>query len=54
MDPSIETLDHARQAAGDYALRFAPKLAAAALILLAGWFVTGWIVNVARGGLERS
>ena len=53
MDQPVETLSRAQELATEFAVRFAPKLLAAALVLVAGWFATNWILRILRNGLVR-
>lgn len=53
MDEPIETLTRAQQVAMTFAVDFAPRLLAAALVLAAGWFVTGWAIRVLQKALAR-
>ena len=53
MEPSIETLTRTQQALQALAIQFAPKLLSAALILLAGYFVTRWTGRLSARGLAR-
>jgi small conductance mechanosensitive channel len=53
MDEPIETLTRAQQVAMTFAVDFAPRLLAAALVLVAGWFVTGWAIRVLQKALAR-
>lgn len=38
---------------GAFAIEFAPRLLAAALVLAIGWFVTGWAMRILRKALVR-
>lgn len=38
---------------GAFAIEFAPRLLAAALVLAVGWFVTGWVTRLLRKALAR-
>jgi len=38
---------------GAFAIEFAPRLLAAALVLAVGWFVTGWVTRLLRNALGR-
>lgn len=53
MDQPVETLSRAQELATEFAVRFAPKLLAAALVLVAGWFATNWILRILRNSLVR-
>jgi len=53
MDQPIETLTRAQQVAATFAVDFAPRLLAAALVLVAGWFVTGWVLRIFQKALAR-
>jgi small conductance mechanosensitive channel len=53
MEPSIETLTRTQQALQALAVQFAPKLLSAALILLAGYYVTRWAGRLSARGLAR-
>jgi small conductance mechanosensitive channel len=53
VNESVATLSRAQEVATEFAVRFAPKLLAAALVLVVGWFVTGWILRILRNGLVR-
>lgn len=53
MDQPVETLSRAQQIATEFALRFGPKLLAAALVLVAGWFATSWTLRILRNSLVR-
>jgi len=50
---SVETLDRAQEVVGAFAIEFAPRLLAAALVLAVGWFVTGWVMRILRKALAR-
>jgi small conductance mechanosensitive channel len=49
----VETLSHAQQVVAAYAIEFAPRLLAAALVLTVGWFVTNWAVRMLGTTLAR-
>lgn len=53
MDEPIETLTRAQQVAASFAVDFAPRLLAAGLVLVAGWFATGWALKVLQKALAR-
>ena len=53
MNEPVQTLSRAQEFALAYAADIAPRLLAAALVLVAGWFVTGWVVRILRKGLAR-
>ena len=53
MNEPVQTLSRAQEFALAYATDFAPRLLAAALVLVAGWFITGWVVSILRKGLAR-
>ena len=53
MTQSVETLDRAQEVVGAFAIEFAPRLLAAALVLAVGWFVTGWVTRILRKALAR-
>ena len=53
MNQSIETLTRAQQVAETFAVEFAPRLLAAALVLVVGWIGTGWVMRVLQKGLAR-
>ncbi|MFO1408100.1 MAG: mechanosensitive ion channel family protein [Steroidobacteraceae bacterium] len=53
MNEPVESLSRAQEYALRYAADFAPRLVAAALVLVAGWFITGWVVRILRNGLAR-
>ena len=53
MNEPVQTLSRAQEFALAYAADFAPRLLAAALVLVAGWFVTSWVVRILRKGLVR-
>jgi small conductance mechanosensitive channel len=44
---------HAWTKVGAFAIEFAPRLLAAALVLAIGWFVTGWAMRILRKALVR-
>jgi small conductance mechanosensitive channel len=50
---SIETLTRAQQVAAKFAVEFAPRLLAAGLVLVLGWFATGWVLRVMQKALAR-
>jgi small conductance mechanosensitive channel len=49
----VETLSRAREIVGTYAIEFAPRLLAAALVLVAGWFIASWAVRMLDKALVR-
>jgi small conductance mechanosensitive channel len=49
----VETLSHAQRVVTEYAIEFAPRLLAAALVLAVGWFVTNWAVRILGTTLAR-
>ena len=53
MNEPVQTLSRAQEFALAYAADFAPRLLAAALVLVARWFVTGWLVRILRQGFAR-
>ncbi len=53
MNQSIETLTRAQQVAETFAVEFAPRLLAAALVLVVGWVATGWVTRLLQKGLAR-
>ena len=53
MSDPIETLNRAQNLAGDFAANFAPRLLAAALVLVLGWFATSWVLGLLGKALER-
>ena len=53
MNEPVQSLSRAQEYALAYAADFAPRLVAAALVLVAGWFITGWAVRILRKGLAR-
>ena len=53
MNQSIETLTHAQQVVGRFAVEFAPRLLAAALVLAVGWVAIGWITRILQKSLSR-
>ncbi len=53
MNQPVETLSRAQEIATEFALRFGPRLLAAALVLVAGWFATSWILRILRNSLGR-
>jgi len=55
MNDQLATIEHAKQKIVDLSAQFAPKLIAAFLIVLAGYFVSRWVVNLFekwRGKIE--
>jgi small conductance mechanosensitive channel len=53
VNQSIETLTHAQQVIGAFAVEFAPRLLAAALVLAIGWFATGWAMRILQRSIAR-
>jgi small conductance mechanosensitive channel len=53
VDQPVETLTRAQQVVGNFAVEFAPRLLAAALVLVAGWFVTTWAMRMLGKALVR-
>ena len=53
MDEPIDTLLRTPDALTQLAVEFGPRLLTAALVLVAGYFVTRWIAKFAARGLQR-
>ena len=53
MNEPVQTLSRVQEFALAYAADFAPRLLAAILVLVAGWFVTSWVISILRKGLSR-
>lgn len=53
MDEPVETLQHTTNLLTRLAVDYGPRLLAAALVLLAGHFVTNWVARIAGRGLDR-
>jgi len=53
VDEPVETLQQTTSLLTRIAVEYGPRLLAAALVLLAGWFVTNWVARTASGGLDR-
>jgi small conductance mechanosensitive channel len=53
MNQPIEELSRTQQALASFAVEFAPKLLAAALVLALGFFATGWAARILRKALVR-
>jgi small conductance mechanosensitive channel len=53
MDQPVETLSHVQQLVATYAVEFAPRLLTAMLIMVIGWFATGWAMKFLQNALAR-
>jgi small conductance mechanosensitive channel len=53
MDEPVETLQRTSSLLTTAAVEYGPRLLAAALVLLAGYFVTQWVSRMAERGLDR-
>jgi hypothetical protein len=53
VNQSVESLSRAQQVVGRFAIEFAPRLLAAALILALGWLVSSWAMRILRKALLR-
>jgi small conductance mechanosensitive channel len=53
MDEPVETLQQTTSLVTRIAIEYGPRLLAAALVLLAGWFLTRWVARMAERGLDR-
>lgn len=53
MDESLQTLEHAQKTAIDLAIQFGPKLVAALLILVVGFYVGRWMGKLTHAMLSR-
>jgi len=53
MTNQLETLEQAREKLVEMSTEFAPKAFTALLILVAGYFVTRWVIRIVRRWLEK-
>jgi len=53
LNNQLDPLAHAKDTLFDLAVRFGPKLLVAILILIAGFFVAGWVARGVARGLHR-
>ena len=53
MDEPVETLQQTTSLVTRFAIEYGPRLLAAALVLVAGWFLTRWVARIAGRGLDR-
>jgi small conductance mechanosensitive channel len=53
MNPDLTSFEQARATLVDLAIRFGPRLFVAILIMVAGFFVAGWIAKGAARGVSR-
>jgi small conductance mechanosensitive channel len=53
MDEPVETLQQTTSLLTRIGIEYGPRLLAAALALLVGWFVTRWVAGVTGRGLDR-
>jgi hypothetical protein len=53
MNEPIETLQHTEDIATRLAIQYGPRVVSAALILIAGIFITKWMARLTLRGLQR-